>query len=73
MLSRSPSSAVSLSVRAAAQRRLRRTSANHRLYCSTNGCATFLVPDGSGTMATCPICGSHRRLSVSGAPSPLPH
>jgi hypothetical protein len=64
MLSRSPATPGSLSQRALAQRRLRRSAAR-RLLCSTNGCATFLELDGSGRAAVCPICGAHRLLSAS--------
>jgi hypothetical protein len=49
--------------RAQAQRRLRR-AAGRRLFCSTNGCTTYLVPDADGRRATCPICGLHRSLPV---------
>ncbi len=30
------------------------------LFCSTNGCATFLRPDPRTNVATCPICGMSR-------------
>jgi hypothetical protein len=60
MLSRTPNSPTSLSQRALAQRRLRRSAA-HRLLCNTNGCATFLEVDADRHVATCPICGYSRR------------
>jgi len=45
-------------------RRLRRRSAgNQRLFCSTNGCASFLELDVERGMATCPVCGFRRRLN----------
>ena len=46
-------------------RRLRRrTSATSgRLFCSTNGCASFLEIDVDGHQATCPVCGFRRRLN----------
>jgi len=46
-------------------RRLRRRSAgtSQRLFCSTNGCASFLELDTERGMATCPICGFQRRLN----------
>jgi hypothetical protein len=47
---------------ASARRRIRRTSAGHRLFCTTNGCATILQLDASGTSATCPICGARRTI-----------
>jgi hypothetical protein len=47
--------------RAQAQRRLRR-AAGRRLFCSTNGCTTYLVPDTDWRRATCPICGLRRSL-----------
>ena len=53
--SRPPTTAM-LGRRAQAQRRLRR-AAGRRLFCSTNGCTTYLVPDADGRPATCPICG----------------
>lgn len=61
MLSRSMhTSAVG---RAASMRRLRRrVSTTPRLFCSTNGCASFLVVDAEGHEAICPICGYRRRL-----------
>jgi hypothetical protein len=49
--------------RAQAQRRLRR-AAGRRLFCSTNGCTTYLVPDADGHLATCPICGLRRGLEA---------
>jgi hypothetical protein len=61
MLSRSPSAPADLSRRSQAQRRLRRSAAQ-RLFCSTNGCTTYLVPDASGRNATCPVCGLRRRV-----------
>lgn len=60
MLHRTPPT-TDISRRSHAQRRLRRT-ASHRLFCNTNGCPTYLVPDEDGRSATCPICGLHRRL-----------
>jgi hypothetical protein len=64
MLSRTPNAPASLSRRTLAQRRLRR-SAPHRLFCSTNGCTTFLVPDDSGERAVCPVCGLQRTFRTS--------
>jgi len=61
MLSRSQYS--STIGRSAAMRRLRRrVSTTPRLFCSTNGCASFLVIDADGHEATCPICGYRRHL-----------
>jgi hypothetical protein len=45
---------------ASARRRIRRTTAGHRLFCSTNGCATLMQLDPSSGTATCPICGARR-------------
>jgi hypothetical protein len=60
MLSRSlHSSALG---RAAASRRLRRRNLSHRLYCGTNGCASFLEPQPELGLAVCPVCGYRRRL-----------
>lgn len=47
---------------ASARRRIRRSNVANRLFCSTNGCATYLQPDESGTSATCPICGARRTI-----------
>ena len=60
MTSRPPTTAM-LGTRAQAQRRLRR-AAGRRLFCSTNGCTTYLEPDADGRHATCPICGLRRSL-----------
>jgi hypothetical protein len=40
----------------------RRMSANGRLYCGTNGCASFLIVDPDRKIATCEVCGYYRRL-----------
>lgn len=49
--------------RAASMRRLRRRqTVSTRLFCSTNGCASFLEIDAAGQAAVCPICGFRRRL-----------
>lgn len=37
-------------------------SANGRLYCGTNGCASFLIVDPDRKIATCEVCGYYRRL-----------
>ena len=47
---------------ASARRRIRRTSHGQPLYCSTNGCATYLIADAVTGVATCPVCGARRRL-----------
>jgi hypothetical protein len=65
MLHRTPPT-TDISRRSHAQRRLRR-AASHRLFCSTNGCPTYLVPDEDGRSATCPICGLQRRLMSTSA------
>lgn len=61
MLTRSPHTNAVISRRSHAQRRLRRAAAQ-RLFCSTNGCPTFLEPDVDGRRATCPVCGLERDL-----------
>jgi hypothetical protein len=62
MLQRTPHTHnTDISRRSHSQRRLRRAAA-HRLFCSTNGCTTFLVPADDGRSATCPVCGLVRRL-----------
>ena len=65
MLHRTPPT-TDISRRGHAQRRLRR-AASQRLFCSTNGCPTFLVPDDDGHGATCPICGLRRRMGPTPA------
>lgn len=63
MLSRSANVTAGFSGRASAMRRQRRRHANAtRLYCSTNGCTSFLVIDHEAGVATCPICGYTRHL-----------
>ncbi|MEW5989923.1 MAG: hypothetical protein AB1736_01080 [Chloroflexota bacterium] len=45
-------------------RRLRRRVAGAgRLYCSTNGCTSFLEIDAALREAVCPVCGYRRRLN----------
>jgi hypothetical protein len=48
-------------------RRMRRRStaatANSRLFCGTNGCASFLELDPETGAATCHICGFVRRVN----------
>lgn len=61
MLSRATTNAVAH--RASSMRRMRRRTANaNRLFCGTNGCASFLVVDEIGQVAHCEICGYSRRL-----------
>ena len=62
MMSRSTQSSVT--GRASAMRRMRRraTAASH-LYCSTNGCASYLELDPVTRKARCPICGYVRRIN----------
>jgi hypothetical protein len=47
--------------RANSSRRIRRANHN-RLFCSTNGCASFLVLDAGTGIAHCPVCGLERRV-----------
>ena len=67
MLTRSPSAPATLSRRTQAQRRMRR-AAPHRLFCSTNGCPTYLVPDETGRQAVCPVCGLQRSIAAGRSP-----
>lgn len=60
MLHRTPHN-TDMSRRSHAQRRLRRAAAQ-RLFCSTNGCTTFLLTEQDGRSATCPVCGLQRKL-----------
>jgi len=68
MLTRTMNTSTALGQRAVAQRRLRRSAADRaagrRLLCTTNGCATFMAPDGTGALV-CPICGNQRRDRVA--------
>ena len=74
MLTRSPHAPANLSRRSQAQRRMRR-AASQRLFCSTNGCPTYLVPDDRGRYATCPVCGLERRMRADrgNVAAPLPN
>jgi hypothetical protein len=65
MLSRTPNTLTSLSRRAHAQRRMRRSAVSRQLLCSTNGCTTFMDIDEVRHAARCPICGSVRRVSAA--------
>ena len=50
--------------RSASIRRMRRrTTATSRIYCSTNGCTSFLEIDPENHRAVCPVCGYERRLN----------
>ncbi|HVA87524.1 MAG TPA: hypothetical protein VNF73_14555 [Candidatus Saccharimonadales bacterium] len=62
MMSRTVRAGNVLTNRASASRRIRRGSALNRLYCATNGCASFLEVDPNTGAATCSICGYVRRL-----------
>jgi hypothetical protein len=60
MLSRTQHSSVV--GRSASMRRLRRRTGTGRLYCSTNGCTSYLVIDTDRQIASCEVCGYTRRL-----------
>ncbi len=64
MLSRSMTH--SNSARAGSIRRMRRrttaAATPGRIFCSTNGCPSFLELDQETGVATCQICGFNRRL-----------
>lgn len=62
MLSRSLQSSL-VGRSAAIRRQRRRVVGSQRLYCSTNGCASFLELDPEHGVAVCPICGYRRRVS----------
>lgn len=53
--------ARALPLRSDAGRRIRRLS--QRLFCRTNGCATYLEVDRQRGVATCPVCGDVRALA----------
>ncbi len=63
MLTRATTNAVAY--RASSMRRMRRraTNATTRIYCSTNGCTSFLVLDENSGIAQCEICGFTRTLN----------
>lgn len=49
--------------RSASMRRMRRMAgAGGRLYCSTNGCTSYLELRPEAHEAICPVCGYRRRL-----------
>ena len=61
MLTRATTNAVAY--RQSSMRRMRRrTTAATRLYCSTNGCTSFLVIDEQSGVAQCEICGFTRKV-----------
>ena len=61
---RRPGGPIALAARSADSRRLRRRSlADDRLYCGTNGCTTYLELDPRTGVASCPICGYRRTVS----------
>jgi hypothetical protein len=62
MLSRHAATPANVSQRATAMRRQRRRTSTNRLYCATNGCASFLTLDPASGVARCAICGYSRRL-----------
>jgi len=45
------------------RRRTHAASASSQLFCSTNGCASFLDLDTETGTATCHICGFVRRVN----------
>jgi hypothetical protein len=63
MLTRATTNSVAY--RSSSMRRMRRRAVNAttRLYCSTNGCTSFLVIDETAGIAQCEICGYIRRLN----------
>jgi len=48
---------------AAVRRQRRRVTTTPYLFCSTNGCASFLEVDADRHEAVCPICGFRRHLA----------
>jgi len=61
MTTRALRASTAMPLRSTSSRRIRRTNHN-RLYCSTNGCASFLHLDAESGVARCPICGLERRI-----------
>jgi hypothetical protein len=45
------------------RRRTNASAANGRIFCSTNGCPSFLELDPTSGLAICSVCGFRRRLS----------
>jgi transcription elongation factor Elf1 len=45
------------------RRRTHAVNAANRLFCGTNGCASFLEADPETGVATCHICGFVRRVN----------
>jgi len=62
MLSRTLHSSV-VGRSASIRRQRRRSASSSRLYCGTNGCASFLTIDPERKLAICEVCGFTRRLS----------
>lgn len=63
LAARRPGAPLALAARSAADRRQRRlVHLDPRLYCATNGCASFLRVDPTSGQAVCAICGFSRRL-----------
>jgi hypothetical protein len=60
MTTRTHRAQSALAYRSASSRRIRRLS--QRLYCSTNGCTTFLEVDREHGVAVCPVCGAVRSV-----------
>jgi hypothetical protein len=61
MLSRTYQSSV-VGRSASIRRMRRRSTASGRMYCGTNGCASFLTIDPERKLAVCEVCGYTRRL-----------
>ena len=60
---RRPGGPIAIAARSSDSRRLRRRSmADDRLYCGTNGCTTYLALDARSGVASCPICGFRRTI-----------
>ncbi|HEX8940285.1 MAG TPA: hypothetical protein VF763_08980 [Candidatus Limnocylindrales bacterium] len=60
MIRRGRTAVATSDARSSARRR--RARARQALYCSTNGCTSFLQPGARGDEAVCPVCGYRRRL-----------
>jgi hypothetical protein len=61
MLTRATTNAVAYR-QSSMRRQRRRATAATRLYCSTNGCTSYLVIDEQHGVARCEICGYTRKL-----------
>lgn len=63
MLSRTTTTSVVTRASSMRRQRRRALAAGNHVYCSTNGCTSYLVVDERAGLARCQICGYTRRVS----------